>query len=220
MRLAIFDVDGTLVDSQGHIVAAMQAAFAAVGLTMPPRAEVLGGVGLSLDLLMARLGGAEHAAALSAAYRTAYQAQREAKGAAQTAPLYSGTLKMLTRLAARGDLLLAVATGKSRRGLDAVLEAYEIGWMFTSRQTADTHPSKPHPSMIQTILAETGLAPERAVMIGDTQFDMEMGRAAGVATIGVPWGYHRPEDLGADRLIGDWAEIDGAIEALTGGPYV
>lgn len=209
LRLVIFDVDGTLVDSQAHIMGAAHAAFDAVELPRPERAAILGCVGLSLPVMMERLAGAAHAEALTEAYRNAYAHARDNEQD-QTA-LYPGTREMLTRLHAEPDTLLAVATGKSARGLDALLSAQDLRGIFISRQTADFHPSKPHPSMLLCVLSETGIAPERAVMVGDTSFDMEMARAAGIASIGVPWGYHPADQLGADQMIQDWDQLDAAI---------
>ncbi len=214
MRLVIFDVDGTLVDSQGAILGAMAAAFADQGLAAPERAAVLSIVGLSLDRAMARLApdpDPDRQAALIEGYKQAYHAQRLAAGAAQGAPLYPGALQTLRRLQARPDLLLGVATGKSRRGLRALLAAHGLERMFATIQVADHHPSKPHPSMILTAMAETGVAPEDTVMIGDTSYDMEMARAAGVAGIGVSWGYHARPELRAARMV-----IDG-FDALPAG---
>lgn len=216
LRVVIFDVDGTLVDSQAHIVAAMTHAFQNCGLAVPSRAEMLAGVGLSLPVLMARLAGVDRADALTAAYRDSFRTLRETGAIEGHSPLYPGTRAMLDRLNARDDILLAVATGKSRRGLDALVTSHALEGLFVSLQTADTHPSKPHPSMIETVLADTGAEAARAVMVGDTEFDMDMGRAAGVSTIGVPWGYHPAERLRADRMISDWADLDAAIDTLTG----
>jgi phosphoglycolate phosphatase len=124
-------------------------------------------------------------------------------------PLYEGISGLLDRLDAAG-WLLAVATGKSDRGLAAVLDHHGIRHRFVSLQTADRHPSKPHPSMIEAALAETGAARGHAVMIGDTSFDMAMARAAGVRPLGVAWGYHPAEDLhaaGAYSVAMDSAEL-------------
>jgi len=215
LRLAIFDVDGTLVDSQGHIVAAMNAAFAAEDLTPPSRADVLGIVGLSLPVAMAKLGPdlSETAQArLVAQYKDAYAAQRAA-GDAPT--LYPGIADLLHRLAAQDHLLLGVATGKSRRGLDFLIETHSLEGMFVTRQVADDHPSKPHPSMVMTALSETGLDPQHAVMIGDTSFDIDMGRSAGVATIGVSWGYHaRAAVSHATEVVDEVADLDAAIARI------
>ncbi|MGR3760697.1 HAD-IA family hydrolase [Roseobacteraceae bacterium NS-SX3] len=208
LRLVLFDVDGTLADSQGAITAAMAAAFTGAGLEVPPREAVLSIVGLSLPLAMAELApGADGQtlAKLEAGYRHAYKAAREAAGAGHS-PLYPSARGMLAELNAVPEYLLGVATGKSQRGLDALLAAHGLA-CFVTRQVADHHPSKPHPSMVLTALAETGVAPENAVMIGDTSYDMDMGRAAGVATIAVDWGFHPAQHLGADHIISSFAAL-------------
>ncbi|WP_284264814.1 HAD-IA family hydrolase [Roseicyclus amphidinii] len=198
LRLVIFDVDGTLVDSQAHIVAAMNAAFAANGLTPPDRAHTLSIVGLSLPVAMARLAP-EHSDridALVTAYKDSFAALRHANGAALS-PLFPGARAALDSLKAEDHTILAIATGKSRRGLLHILDLHDLHGHFLSVQTADDHPSKPHPSMIEACLSETGIAPDRAVIVGDTTFDIDMARAAGIASLGVAWGYHPPEALTA-----------------------
>ena len=150
-------------------------------------------------------------AAIVAAYKASYMDAR----AAQPAPLYPGAEDLLRRLAARDDLLLAVATGKSRRGLRALLEHHGLEKIFVTCQVADDHPSKPSPSMVLAALSETGCHARQAVMIGDTSFDMEMGAAAGVATIGVSWGYHPVTELigaGAGRIVDDFAALARGID--------
>ncbi len=201
LRLVIFDVDGTLVDSQNEIWASMQAAYAAHGLPAPERLAVLGIVGLSLDAAFARLSphlGGPARGDLAAAYQASYAAMRERNGIASS-PLYPGARDILDRLHGETGTLLGVATGKSRRGLGALMALHGLERYFVSLQTADDHPSKPHPSMIQACLAEVGIHASRAVMVGDTRYDMEMGRAAGVRTIGVPWGPARDPWRGRDR---------------------
>ncbi len=217
LRLVLFDVDGTLVDSQEGILGAMSAAFGAAGLAVPSREAVLGIVGLSLPLAMQRLApeqpGAVHKR-MEEAYRTAYFQQRETLGAVHS-PLYPGVLEVLEKLHAVPEILMGVATGKSQRGLDALIEAHGLGRYFVTRQCADHHPSKPHPSMIEVALAETGVAPEAAVMVGDTAFDMEMAAAAGIAAVGVGWGYHRPEMLtGARRVIDRFEALPAALDEI------
>ncbi len=212
-RLVVFDVDGTLIDSQGQILAAMAAAFAAAGRAPPSRAEVLAVVGLSLPVALRRLmpGVSEaDAEAAVAAYRSAFHA-----GAGSVPPLYPGTRAMLDGLAGAPATLLGIATGKSRRGLDRVLSAHGLAGRFVTRQVADDHPSKPDPSMLRAALAEAGVPPSRAVMIGDTAFDLAMGRAAGVATVAVTWGYHPAGALtAADAVLDDWAELGPALDRL------
>jgi phosphoglycolate phosphatase len=214
-RLAIFDVDGTLVDSQGHIHAAMGETFAAAGLPEPDRAAVRSIIGLSLPVAIARLAG-RPAPDLVEPYKAAYVGLAATAGSAEAAPLFPGALEALAALEARG-IVLGIATGKSRRGLGVVLETHGLGGLFETVQVADDHPSKPHPSMIEAALAETGA--EAAVMIGDTVFDMDMAVAAGVPALGVAWGYHAEAALreaGAARVLHDYGDLVPALEALWG----
>lgn len=206
LRLVIFDVDGTLVDSQADILGAMHLAFAAEGLVTPPRTEVLSVVGLSLDVLMPRLAPKEDTgtqARLVQGYKDAYMSLRKDQGSALSSPFYPGARETLEFLQAQPDVLLGVATGKSRRGLDNLIEAHGLKGMFVTQQVADFHPSKPHPAMLIEALSETGVDPDHAVMVGDTTFDMEMAQAAGITGIGVSWGYHPPAHLLAAKQIVD-----------------
>lgn len=209
--LVIFDVDGTLLDSQGHIMEAMRRAFAACDLSLPDRRQIMTRVGMSLPDLMADLAGPDQAAALAEAYRDSFADLRQTM---PTSPLYPGTQQMLRALHAVPHVLLGIATGKSKRGLDMLVEAY--GWhdLFVSRQTADFHPSKPHPSMIQTVLDDSGVDRARTVMVGDTRFDIDMARNAGVASIAVPWGYNDAAGLGADAVLTDWAELPALLDTI------
>lgn len=205
LRLVLFDVDGTLVDSQGAIVSAMTACFQALSLPVPNRAATLSIVGLSLPQAMARLAPDQSVKVqgqLVEGYKQAYYAQRLQEGAASS-PLYPGAREVIEALHGQDEILLGVATGKSKRGLDALLEAHDLEHYFVTRQVADHHPSKPHPSMIQMALAETGVASDRTVMVGDTSFDMEMAAAAQVAGIGVSWGYHNRLALCAAKAVID-----------------
>ncbi len=209
-RLAIFDCDGTLVDSQHNICAAMATCFAAAGLEPPPHARTRQVVGLSLiEAMRAMLPEAEpdFHAVLAENYKLAFQAMR-ARGLDEE-PLYEGIAELIDALDADG-WLLAVATGKSDRGLKLCLEHHGIAGRFISLQTADRHPSKPHPSMIEQAMTDAGADPSRTVMIGDTSYDMAMARAAGVGAIGVSWGYHDPHELtraGAHHVAGTPREI-------------
>jgi phosphoglycolate phosphatase len=218
LRLVIFDVDGTLVDSQADILAAMAMAFASVDQPLPSRDHILGIVGLSLDVAMARLApdvSPRRRAIMVEGYKDAYVSLRSDKGAALSSPLYPGTREVLETLNATPDILLGVATGKSRRGLDKLLDGHALRPYFVTQQVADHHPSKPHPSMIETALSETGVDPRHAVMVGDTSFDMQMARAAGVAGIGVSWGYHPRSNLGdALRVIDDIRHLPALLDTL------
>ncbi len=219
LRLVIFDVDGTLVDSQAEIVASMTAAFTSEGLVVPDRTRILSIVGLSLDVAVARLCPdlpIGQQARIVQAYKDSYMSLRGADGKGEQSPLYPGARDVLDNLAGQDNTLLAVATGKSRRGLDKILERHGLQHMFHSEQVADDHPSKPNPSMILTALNETGTFAQAAVMIGDTTFDMDMGRAAGVRTVGVSWGYHDAASLRPDVLIERFGDLIPAIDLLTG----
>ena len=210
IRLAIFDCDGTLVDSQADIALAMEAAFAAHTLPAPSRAIIRRIVGLSLTEAIRQLAPAadtQTTASLVAGYKDAFRAHRAA-GTVQE-PLYDGIAELIAELDAAG-WLLGVATGKSDRGLALCLERHGLSRHFVTLQTADRHPSKPDPSMIMACLDATGAAPSGTVMIGDTSYDMAMAVNAGVRAMGVDWGYHHPAELiatGADAVAGSIAEL-------------
>lgn len=213
LRLVVFDVDGTLVDSQHEIVAAMQHAFDGAGLEAPDAGTILSIVGLSLPIAVRRLApglaGDVHDR-LASGYRAHFA---RASGAAPP-PLYPGAAALLETLSNRPATLLGVATGKSRRGLSGLLDAHGLARHFITTQVADDHPSKPHPSMLHAAMRETGTAPGQGVIVGDTGFDIEMGRAAGMRTIGVAWGYHGRARLvasGADTVVEDMAGLSVAL---------
>ena len=216
LRLVIFDVDGTLVDSQADILGAMHLSFSSEGMVTPSRDVVLGVVGLSLDVLMPKLApDADTAtqARLVQGYKDAYMSLRAEQGGDVSSPFYPGARETLEVLHAQPDVLLGVATGKSRRGLDKLIEAHDLKGMFVTQQVADFHPSKPHPAMLLEALSETGVDAENAVMIGDTSFDMDMAQAADITGIGVRWGYHPAARLTAARHMLDSFD---ALPALLG----
>ena len=129
-------------------------------------------------------------------------------------PLFDGMGDLLRRLYGRG-ITLGVATGKSDRGLSSCLKTHGIADLFVTLQTADRHPSKPDPTMLEAALSEAGATADQAVMVGDTSFDMEMARAAGVRAIGVSWGYHAPAELleyGACGVADTMAELEALID--------
>ncbi len=194
-RLAIFDCDGTLVDSQHTICAAMEKCFAAAGLEAPGWDRTRRVVGLSLvEAMRAMLPEAEpeRHLALAEDYKRAFQRMR-ARGLVEE-PLYEGVADLIGHLEGEG-WLLGVATGKSDRGLALCLDCHGLAGRFVTLQTADRHPSKPHPSMIEQAMADAGASPETTWMIGDTSYDMAMARAAGATAIGVTWGYHGADEL-------------------------
>ena len=218
MTLAIFDVDGTLVDSSAMIAASLTSAFRAEGLAVPDRTRMMSIVGLSLVEAMAALAPDETHITherLGAAYKQAFWEHRS-RGA-HTEDLFPGAHELLLQLRARDDVLLGIATGKSRRGVAHLIEKHGYEGWFTTVQTSDDHPSKPHPSMIVTALAETGLEPSAAIMIGDTSYDIAMARAAGVWAAGVAWGNHSTDALtqaGAHTISHDFNELERHLEAL------
>jgi phosphoglycolate phosphatase len=192
--LVVFDCDGTLIDSQHVIVACMLQAYATHGFPAPEAAAIRRVIGLPLLECMARLSP-QHAEdrhlLLTEAYKDAFFASRQRPDHHE--PLFDGAVAALDRLEARG-YLLGVATGKARRGLNAVLD----------------RPGKPHPAMLERAMAETGVRPEDVIMVGDTSYDMLMARSAGVHAIGVSWGYHPAEELraaGAHSVIASFDEL-------------
>lgn len=213
-RLAVFDCDGTLVDSQHSICAAMTLAFEGEKLVAPDRTTILSVVGLSLPLAIARLlpeAEADFHDHLSESYKRAFQQMRRDNAVSE--PLYPGIAELIRELDADG-WLLGVATGKSDRGLNLCLAHHGIDAHFVTLQTADRHPSKPHPSMLLTAMAEAGASPETTVMIGDTSYDIDMALSAGTRALGVGWGYHLPADLiaaGAHAVAMDSDELRNHI---------
>ena len=218
MKLAIFDVDGTLVDSRAMITAAMKQAFAEAGIAAPTPTRMMSIVGLSLYDAMAALtpdhGKATHHR-LGDAYKQAFWELRAAK--THPEDLFQGARPLLERLHQRDDVLLGIATGKSRRGVDHLIAAHGFEGWFTTIQTSDNHPSKPHPSMIVTALAEADCGPLDTIMIGDTSFDLLMARQAGVGAAGVSWGNHPVAELqaaGAHRIANDFSELETQLDSL------
>lgn len=210
IRLAVFDCDGTLVDGQAAVCNAMRAAFDTVGLTAPPNSAIRRIVGLSLPVAIRHLApdavGEQHTH-LVEAYRAAFF---EARSSGQLAePLYDGIRDLLGDLHTSG-WVLGVATGKSDRGLKGCLATHGLLDLFSTLQTADRHPSKPHPSMLEQAMEDAFAAPANTAMIGDTAYDIEMARAAGARAIGVAWGYHEVQELmdaGAEAVAADAAEL-------------
>ena len=198
VKLAVFDCDGTLVDGQASICEAMEAAFAAADLPAPDRHEVRRIVGLSLPQALRHLAPEatdQQRNYTVEAYKEAFRNSRM-QGRLQE-PLFDGIAALLDRLR-EGGWTLAVATGKSDRGLFSCLATHGLGDHFVSLQTADRHPSKPHPAMLEAAMTDALANPAETVMIGDTTFDMEMARNAGVRAVGVDWGYHTSDELIAE----------------------
>lgn len=213
-RLILFDFDGTLVDSQANIHRCMALAFESCGLAAPEAAAVRRVVGLSLELAVARLLAEEeasHLEALCARYREAFFAWRHDPGYHEA--LFPGAREALALLD-RPEVCLGVATGKNLRGLRAALERHGLAERFVTLQTPDHSPSKPHPGMVLRALAEIGCRPEETVLIGDTTYDIEMAGNAGIASLGVSWGYHAPEELRAAGARGLVERFEALLPAL------
>ncbi len=217
LRLVVFDCDGTLVDSAHTIVAAMVETWRAYGLDRPPAPRAVREViGLPLQEAIARLypeGDAEDHRRLTAHYRNAFRTLREAPD--HDEPLYPGVVEALDALA-RTEILLGVATGKSRRGLLATLRRHGLHERFAVLKTADDGPGKPNPDILLDAIAEAGAVPETTAMVGDTVFDMEMATKAGAAAIGVNWGYHEAEELHAAGARCVLRSFDDLLPALAG----
>jgi phosphoglycolate phosphatase len=187
--LIAFDWDGTLFDSTALIVRCIQGACRDLALPVPSDTDAAYVIGLGLhDALRHAAPGlpAERYPELGQRYREHYWAHKD------DLVLFPGTLPMLQALKQRQHLL-AVATGKNRRGLDDALAQAELHGVFDATRTADETAGKPHPLMLQELMAELGVAPERTLMIGDTTHDLQLARNAGTASVGVSFGAHEPE---------------------------
>ena len=219
MRLAIFDLDGTLIDSVALIVETVTNSFAAVNEPVPDEQAIRSISGITARDAMAILApdaSPERVEIILQSYRDHYIGQ----AGVSREPLFKGALEALDRLQADPETILAVATGKGYRGAVTLLERHGIIGRFNSIQTPDHNRGKPDPQMIEAAMAKAGAVRAQSVMIGDTVHDMRMARAAGVGAIGVAWGYHEIAELkdeGADIVIGDFAELDAAVARLTGG---
>ncbi|WP_371153148.1 HAD-IA family hydrolase [Jannaschia sp. 2305UL9-9] len=207
--LALFDVDGTLIDSAPLIVDTMARAFASAGLPAPDPCAVRARIGISLPLMVAGLIP-DHPQTVQDGVVDGYrQAFAAAMDAGPAPPLYPGVARGLAQLTSAG-VTLGIATGKSRRGVERLLSEHDWRPLFATCQCADDHPSKPHPSMILTAIRDTGATAAGTVMIGDSIYDMQMARAAAVQPLGVSWGYASPDDLaasGAGDIATDFGDL-------------
>lgn len=210
-RLVIFDCDGTLLDSQHIIHAAMTHAYESQGLLAPSRKEVLRVVGLSLVQAISTISPQfEHGLCetLAENYKQSFSSLRSDERMAE--PMFDGAAQVLANLHGDKDIILGLATGKSRKGVDRFIKREQLHGVFDTIQTADDALSKPHPMMVEQALAETGMDKGSTVMVGDTTFDMEMAVNGGITAIGVAWGYHSVDELyqaGASVVISHFSEL-------------
>lgn len=218
MSLVMFDMDGTLIDTQALITEHMATTFVGAGLDAPSPAASRRVIGLSLPVALARLAHTDDPVLIDKLvedYRSHYRASvlthNDREG------LFPGALEALQRLRTWDGMRLGIATGKGLNGVHRITANHDIADYFVTLQTPDHNPSKPHPGMLLRAMAETGALPGETVMIGDTTFDIEMGKAAGAWAIGVTWGYHEPAELiaaGADIMIDRFDELDAAIRKV------
>jgi phosphoglycolate phosphatase len=205
-QLLVFDWDGTLMDSIASIVACTRATLEELGQPPLPEETIRGTIGLGMRETLEILcpgGGDEMFGRVLECYRKHWLATWRDRPV-----LFAGVREMLEALAGDG-YLLAVATGKSRRGLDHVLAETGLSQVFHATRTVDEAFSKPHPQMLLDILDELGVPARSAVMIGDTTYDLEMARSAGTASVGVCTGSHCREEL---ERFGPIACLEGAVE--------
>lgn len=216
-RLAVFDCDGTLVDSQHVIAAAMACAFRDNGLAEPDPACVRRLVGLHVADAVSRLLPDASAAVIAAVGSSFVQSGRAVRDRqAHEEPLFPGVVEVLEQLAAR-DVMLAIATGKSRRGLERTLKQHGLSGHFVILKTADDGPGKPDPCILLDAIAEAGSSPLATAMIGDTVYDIAMARSAGAYALGVGWGYHEPDELnaaGAHAILQHFRDLPPALDTI------
>ena len=190
--LIVFDWDGTLIDSQAHIIDSMRAAIGDERLEVPPDEAIRHIIGLSLPVAIGRLlpdMDDKRVQRIADRYREHFF-----RDSHRMAELFPGAAETVRDLHSRGHYL-AVATGKGRRGLDMALEKTGLGDFFHITRCADETRSKPHPLMLEEILTDLDLSPEEALMVGDTQYDLEMARNARMDSLAVTWGMHDRELL-------------------------
>lgn len=216
MKLIMFDMDGTLIDTEALIVEHMTTTFETAGLPPPSPAQSRRVIGLSLPVAIARLLGTEvtpQAEQMAEDYRKHYRASLvQAEG---REGLFPGAREALDVLKDWPDTLLGIATGKGLNGVHRLTQLHGIADHFVTLQTPDHNPSKPHPGMMLRAMAETGADKADTVIIGDTTYDIEMGKAAGTKAIGVTWGHHDNDELlaaGADILVDSYADLPAAIK--------
>lgn len=213
LKLAIWDMDGTIVDSREVIQAAMCKAFGLCGLPEPEYEATRKVIGLGLEEACGILApDYDDVPGLSLAYKQAFVARRSEENFRE--PLYEGAVETLERLASEG-WLIAMATGKSHRGIRAIFEMHPLEQYFDTIWCADDGPGKPHPHMVEQAMKALGCEPHQSLIIGDAVHDISMGRNAGIHTMGVSWGFGRAEELeeaGAHEIHHDFASLNSGLD--------
>jgi phosphoglycolate phosphatase len=217
IKMAVFDVDGTLIDSRSSIFRAAVEAAHAINISPPSYDDVRAIVGVSLFDALAMMRpdlDNETIAAYTHEFQQAFLRFHADPSFAES--LYLGAEDTLRALKTEG-WLMGMATGNSRRGVTRTVEKHGWSDVFDVTYCADDGPSKPHPHMLQCNLKALGVDPHEAVMIGDATHDMRMARSAGVTAIGVSWGFHTVEELlaaGADHIVHDFTELKSLLDAF------
>lgn len=204
-NLVVFDWDGTLMDSEARIVSCLQAAARDLDVAVPSEGASREVIGLGLSEAMAKLFAAEASVTherLALRYREHFLVLNQSRS-----QLFPGVRETLAALRA-ADYFLAVATGKSRRGLDRELEETGLSYLFHATRCADETFSKPHPQMLLEVIDELGAVPAATLMVGDTEYDMQMAANAGTAALGVAYGVHTPDRLMATGALATLDRID------------
>lgn len=209
-RLIVFDWDGTLVDSHAAIAECMQEASRELGLPVPERERATHVIGLGLHDAM-RLVAPDLPAHRYPEFIDAYR--RHFRAREDTMQPFAGMRELLESL--REKRALAIATGKSRRGLDRALKATGLERHFTASRCADETQPKPHPAMLLELMAELAFSRPEVLMVGDTSHDMEMAAAAGVAGVAVSYGAHARDGLLACRPLACVANVEELRRWLT-----
>lgn len=217
LKLVIFDLDGTLVDGAQAAIPAMQHAFTAFGLPKPNEGQIKDMIGLSITPAIKhilnnfnevhKINDSE-VEEISTLYKDYFYQSRIAEK--HPMPLYEGALKALAELHTRDEILLGIATGNSRRGVNAFLDKHDLRSTFITTKCASECLSKPNPEMILQAMNETGIDANQTIMVGDTSFDMQMAKSAKAYAIGVNWGYHSQQVMtkaGADKIANNFDQL-------------
>lgn len=217
MKLVVFDMDGTLIDSSAFITSTLHEAFETNGLPAVSEAQARNIIGLSLEVALEQLSGLSGGELdeLVTLYRKTYRQKLMEQHDQE--PLYAGAKETLLELHKRPDIVLAIATGKGLSGVDRILALHGLTDLFVSKQTPDHNPSKPDPGMLFRAMEETGAESCDTVMIGDTSYDIDMAIAANTGALGVTWGSHDVQtlaDCGAHVIVDQYSHVVDAIDDI------